>query len=819
MIELRNVGKIYKSRKSVNTVALQDVSLKFENSGMVFIVGKSGSGKSTLLNILGGLDSVSSGEIFVENKNLISLSNKELDSYRNSYVGFIFQEFNILEQYNVYENIELSLRLQREEFNKDKVLQILDWLDLNGLEYRKINELSGGQKQRVAIGRAIIKNPKLILADEPTGNLDFNSGNQVFDILKNISKEHLVIVVSHNMEAAKKYVDRIIEIQDGRVINDSNVCINSLGNDLTLKDSKLPFKYAFKMSLNSFKFKPLKFFMTVLLTALSLVFMGVGLTLQFFDKDSLIINTLKDNDVHFIDLSKMAYHEDDRVFLNFDQNDIDFVSSLMDDDINLVYDLFSDALFLNFEFDEQIDNSVNTFYGNDILNLKIVDVKDSRIIGNVIGKEIFNSDEVIIHKYLADCIIKYGVKGVNGVFKPNNYKELVESNSYIKLGYNNVKIVGIVDDDDSLYIKAKDNNFFDDDALYDYFIDNYVSKGSYVYTKGFVSNAVLVQDIEKAYFNSVYVFGYDMSFDNLRTTGDVIHIIEGGNGATRKLEDNEIFLSLNSFYDSAPFKDGLFEFLKDNDNMSFNEAKFMYSSKYFRESILNKRVIIQDKLSGDKQIFFVAGLIDSDYSYISDKVLKNFTPRQKEIKSVRVFIDDYNSLGKLFDVLKFCKEIDKYDTSPQYVFSVDHDTDIYKVIFVYREAKLFIICICLVFLIFAFMLFSNFLGVSITNSKKEIGTLRALGAGRNDVFRIFCFESLIIALMSSILGIIGWLIVCSVLNNTVFGKLYFQFEGFIIKPIVPFMLLIFMIFIALIITLGFINKISKIKPIDAILNK
>ena len=187
MIELRNVRKIYKSRKSVNTVALQDVSLKFENSGMVFIVGKSGSGKSTLLNHLGGLDSVSSGEIFVENKNLISLSNKELDSYRNSYVGFIFQEFNILEQYNVYEKIELSLRLQREEFNKDKVLQILDWLDLNGLEYRKINELSGGQKQRVAIGRAIIKNPKLILADEPTGNLDFNSGNQVFDILKNMN--------------------------------------------------------------------------------------------------------------------------------------------------------------------------------------------------------------------------------------------------------------------------------------------------------------------------------------------------------------------------------------------------------------------------------------------------------------------------------------------------------------------------------------------------------------------------------------------------------------------------------------------------------
>ena len=132
MIEFQNVNKIYKSKNSIDTLALNNVSLKFENKGMVFIVGKSGSGKSTLLNMLGGLDSVTSGKIFVDGKVLNDFSDKDLDSYRNSYVGFIFQDFNILEQYNVYENIDLSLRLQNKNNNKEEVREILNKLDLKG---------------------------------------------------------------------------------------------------------------------------------------------------------------------------------------------------------------------------------------------------------------------------------------------------------------------------------------------------------------------------------------------------------------------------------------------------------------------------------------------------------------------------------------------------------------------------------------------------------------------------------------------------------------------------------------------------------------
>ena len=214
MIELKHVGKIYKSKKSSDTIALNDVSLQIPDKGLVFIVGRSGSGKSTLLNLLGGLDNLTSGEVLVSGKNISNFTDKEFDSYRNSYVGFVFQEFNILEQYNVYENIELALKLQEKESSKEEINKLLELLG--------IKELSGGQKQRVAIARALIKEPKIILADEPTGNLDKASSDQIFDILKEISLNQLVVVVSHDKEAAVKYGDRIIEIEDGKVCYKDN---------------------------------------------------------------------------------------------------------------------------------------------------------------------------------------------------------------------------------------------------------------------------------------------------------------------------------------------------------------------------------------------------------------------------------------------------------------------------------------------------------------------------------------------------------------------------------------------------------------------
>ncbi len=220
MLEIKNLKKTYRSKKGGDTEALKGVSLKFADTGLVFILGKSGCGKSTLLNMLGGLDSFDSGEIVVNGKSSASFSSSDFDSYRNTYLGFVFQEFNIIESFTIEKNISLAMQLQDKKADSNSVADILKEVDLVGFEKRKPNELSGGQKQRVAIARALIKDPEIILADEPTGALDSSTGKSVMKMLKNLSRKKLVIIVSHDRDFAEIYGDRIVELSDGLVVAD-----------------------------------------------------------------------------------------------------------------------------------------------------------------------------------------------------------------------------------------------------------------------------------------------------------------------------------------------------------------------------------------------------------------------------------------------------------------------------------------------------------------------------------------------------------------------------------------------------------------------
>ncbi len=219
MIEVKNLKKTYNVKGNI-TNALDDVSIKFPEKGMVFLLGKSGSGKSTLLNVIGGLDKIDSGEIIIKGRSSASFSNSDFDSYRNTFVGFIFQEYNVLNEFTIEDNLALALELQGKKKDKAKVQELLKQVDLEGFAKRKPNTLSGGQKQRIAIARALIKNPEIIMADEPTGALDSNTGKQVFDTLKKLSEEKLIIVVSHDRDFAEIYGDRIIELADGKIISD-----------------------------------------------------------------------------------------------------------------------------------------------------------------------------------------------------------------------------------------------------------------------------------------------------------------------------------------------------------------------------------------------------------------------------------------------------------------------------------------------------------------------------------------------------------------------------------------------------------------------
>lgn len=241
MIEVKNLFKKYTVKNGIEVKALDDVSLKIDKVGMVFLLGKSGAGKSTLLNVLGGLDRVDSGEIIINGKSSKDFSQSDFDSYRNTYLGFIFQEYNILNEFSIAENIALAIELQGRKPTNEEIDNILNQVDLAGLAKRKPNELSGGQKQRVAIARALIKNPQIIMADEPTGALDSKTGKQIFDTLKALSHDKLVLIVSHDREFAKQYADRIIELKDGKVISDVEKTIIQTQNQegINIIDNKI----------------------------------------------------------------------------------------------------------------------------------------------------------------------------------------------------------------------------------------------------------------------------------------------------------------------------------------------------------------------------------------------------------------------------------------------------------------------------------------------------------------------------------------------------------------------------------------------------
>lgn len=222
MIILKNVSKKYNNNKN-EIIAIKNASLVFENTGFYFVLGKSGSGKTTLLNMIGGIIGEYTGEISIDGVSAYKLNEKEWDEFRNRYIGIVFQDFNLIEEYTVYDNIALPLKvINIEGFSiSEEIKRVLNYVGMSECMTQKVCELSGGQKQRVAIARALIKQPKIILADEPTGNLDSNTAKEIYELLFEISKKCFVCIISHDSEAAKTYADKTYNISDG-IINELN---------------------------------------------------------------------------------------------------------------------------------------------------------------------------------------------------------------------------------------------------------------------------------------------------------------------------------------------------------------------------------------------------------------------------------------------------------------------------------------------------------------------------------------------------------------------------------------------------------------------
>lgn len=220
ILKVDNLTKIY-GKDSTEVVALDHVSFSVEKGEFIAIVGASGSGKSTLLHLIGGVDRPTSGKVFIDGKDIFNFNDDKLAIFRRRQVGLIYQFYNLIPILNVEENITLPLSLDNREVDKEKLNDLLTLLGLQNRKNHLPNELSGGQQQRTSIGRALITNPTIILADEPTGNLDSKSSDEIVALLKKSNKEfnQTIIMITHNMEIAK-VADRIIKIEDGKIVEE-----------------------------------------------------------------------------------------------------------------------------------------------------------------------------------------------------------------------------------------------------------------------------------------------------------------------------------------------------------------------------------------------------------------------------------------------------------------------------------------------------------------------------------------------------------------------------------------------------------------------
>jgi len=395
MIEIKNVVKDYVAGDMV-VKALKGININFRNNEFVSILGPSGCGKTTLLNIIGGLDQYTDGDIIIDNVSTKDYKDRDWDTYRNHYIGFVFQSYNLITHLSILENVELALSIAgiiRKE-KRAKAIEALEKVGLKDQIRKKPNQLSGGQMQRVAIARAIVNNPKIILADEPTGALDSETSVQVMDILKEISKTCLVVMVTHNGDLAEQYSDRIIKILDGELIGDSkpykptkkekNITENK--PELELEESEMPkkekksamrFSTAFALSFKNLISKKWK---TILVSfAGSIGIIGIALVLAVSNGLNRYISNMQSDTLsgYPVTIGTIAvdFNQMSQLGNNDENLEIDPNKSLELYDYAKIFENMGNFNFLNQEFVDYITDYYNKDQEKDKDNQELIDLK------------------------------------------------------------------------------------------------------------------------------------------------------------------------------------------------------------------------------------------------------------------------------------------------------------------------------------------------------------------------------------------------------------------------------------------------------------
>ncbi len=758
-MNITNLSKTYTLKTSFSVQALKNVSFSLADTGMVFFLGKSGSGKSTLLNVLSGLDKADAGSsIEVSGKDICNLSIKELDGYRNTCCGFVFQEYNLIPELNVEENIALALQLQGQKNTENRIKEVLTQVGLDGFEKRKITELSGGQKQRIAIARALIKNPDIIFADEPTGALDKSTGESIMTLLKDLSKQKLIIVVSHDRDYATAYGDRIIELEDGVIISDnaSNTPCTQTENksNSNWKVSHLPTKPALKIGCGTFKNHPVRLATTILLAIVAFTIFCVSLTISLNRYSDIVFNAISSSGLAYSQMNKYGKDSNTIPIKEPEKQSIDN---------DLGYTSIG-AIDYPMEYDVEIEqDSINTYYSflpNKVCGIsqEIIDSFDFTLYGQLPQTE----NEIGISRYTAEVLnyIKYSEQSeLNVIGKTITIDDITYTISSIidtKLNANKYATVKNSNAEQSLTSEfVYEINCSAHNLLFVKNIEDYKSVGINT------DRACCSLEFDGSQIMDVEKIALYKNYDNL------VKINDANNGAYLP---SILIPALLRYYDCS------IEFNRTNydDYGSLFYALYVYETgiEYYNAA----QVVNVYNKYGNVYNFpdnFTCSYSDIKFGLQYDFTINGFHTLEEDCA---ILLDDnsfesiYQQIGGDFDSLIVVNNNSIKDYMSQdsmfrinnYIINAADGISDYV-----NSIKRIAYIVFGVFAVFSVCLLLNFLSQSLTDRTKTIGILKANGCNNYNLIKIFIWEGLIVGLIILVCMSICIPILCTLLNEYV----------------------------------------------------
>ncbi|WP_270516325.1 ATP-binding cassette domain-containing protein [Lactobacillus johnsonii] len=715
MLQLLHLKKTYHVGDTI-THALDDVTINFRNSEFVAILGPSGSGKTTLLNVIGGLDHYDSGDIIINGKSTKNFSQTDWDAYRNNSVGFIFQSYNLISHLSIIENVELGMTLSGVSNNErhEKAIAALKRVGLGDHLKKRPNQLSGGQMQRVAIARAIANDPDILLCDEPTGALDTKTSESIMELIKELSHDKLVIMVTHNPELAEEYASRIVHFQDGKILSDSNAFEpkKEVKDTFKLKKTKMSYWNALKLSFTNIMTKKGRTFLTAFASSIGIIGIAIVLALSHGFQKQI-------NETQSKTLAKFP------ISISQTATDMNAATSRTESDKNVKNKGYLVAAKPDNEkntHENKITQSyidyvkkINPSYANNISFIRGTQLNlltnDNGKIKHVEFSNVNNSGSAIASAQLQGMnsvgintsVFPKTLDSKQGTFLKDNYQLLAgswpKSNNEVVLVLNN-KNQANINALKNLGISIKDGQKID--------LNKIVGR-----TFKVISNNNYYQELPTG--NFVPQKASKSMYDSSNLTLKLSAVIRGKNNSQMALLDNGI-----------AYSDGLTqEIIKQNENSNIVKAQ--------KNSTTN--VMTNQPMNQTQKEQFIASLGGSSIP-----------------SGILIYPNSFKSKDKVLDYL------DKYNkgkTKKDQIIYTDMSGTVTKLTGgLLAGITDVLVAFAAISLVTSMIMIGILTYTSVLERTKEIGVLKALGARKRDITRVFDAETFILGLFSGILGIL-----------------------------------------------------------------